>query len=125
MYEDTKDKKLGEIDNSIKQQKIERIEQVVDMQQVNNELKRKFRNLEDRSRRDNLRIDGIPEHDQESRNHTEEILKDALQFKLKVPIELEQKKEVKAELWLKSSLATKVNKYAILVYDKIYSRDKL
>ena len=34
MYQDTNDNKLVEIDNSIKQQKIERIAQVEDMQQV-------------------------------------------------------------------------------------------
>ena len=42
MYEDTNDKKLVEIDNSIKQQKIERIAQVEDIQQVHHELKEKL-----------------------------------------------------------------------------------
>ena len=42
MYEDTNDNKLVEIDNSIKQQKIERIPQVKDIQQVHNELKEHF-----------------------------------------------------------------------------------
>ena len=42
MYEDTNDKKLVEIDNSIKQQKIERIAQVEDIQQVHNGLKEKL-----------------------------------------------------------------------------------
>ena len=42
MYEDTNDKKLVEIDNSIKQQKIEHIAQVGDIQQVHNELKEKL-----------------------------------------------------------------------------------
>ena len=51
MYEDTNDKKLGEIDNSIKQQKIKRTAPVEDMQQVHNESKEKLRNLKDRSRR--------------------------------------------------------------------------
>ena len=55
MYEDTNDKKLLQIDNSIKQQKIERITHVEDTQQVPNELKEKLRNLDDRSRRDNRR----------------------------------------------------------------------
>ena len=41
-YEDTNDNKLVEIDNSIKQQKIERIPQVKDIQQVHNELKEHF-----------------------------------------------------------------------------------
>ena len=51
MYEDTNDKRLVEIDNSIKQQKIERTAPVEDIQQVRNESKEKLRNLEDRSRR--------------------------------------------------------------------------
>ena len=55
MYEDNNDKKLLQIDNSIKQQKIERITHVEDTQQVPNELKEKLRNLDDRSRRDNRR----------------------------------------------------------------------
>ena len=45
MYEDTNDKKLLQIDNSIKQQKIERIAHVENIQQVPNELKEKLRNL--------------------------------------------------------------------------------
>ena len=55
MYEDTNDKKLLQIDNSIKQQKIERIAHVENIQQVPNELKEKLRNLDGRSRRDNLK----------------------------------------------------------------------
>ena len=51
MYEDTNDKKLGKIDNSIKQQKIERTAPVEDIQQVRHESKEKLRNLEDRSQR--------------------------------------------------------------------------
>ena len=47
--------KLVQIDNSKKQQKIERIAHVQDIQQVLNELKEKLRNLDDRSRRDNFR----------------------------------------------------------------------
>ena len=84
MYEDTNDKKLVEIDNSRKQQKIEHIAQVKDIQQVHNELKEKLRTLEDRSRRDNFRIDGIPEYEEESWDDTEELLKDALHEKLGV-----------------------------------------
>ena len=49
MYQDTNDNKLVDIDNSKKQQKVERIAQVEDIQQVNNELKENLRNLEDRS----------------------------------------------------------------------------
>ena len=80
MYQDTNDNKLVEIDNSIKQQKIERIAQVKDIQQVHNELTEKLRNLEDSSQRDNLRIDEISEYEEES----EELLKNALHEKLGV-----------------------------------------
>ena len=49
MYQETNDNKLVKIDNSKKQQKVERIAQVEDIQQVHNELKENLRNLEDRS----------------------------------------------------------------------------
>ena len=91
MYQDTNDNKLVEIDNSIKQQKIERIAQVEDIQQVQNELKEKLRSLEDRSRRDNLRVDGIPKYVEESWNDIEKILKYTLREKLGVnKIQLER-----------------------------------
>ena len=59
MYQDTNDNKLVETVNSIEQQKIECIAQVEDIQLVCNELKKKIRNLEDRSRRDNILVDEI------------------------------------------------------------------
>ena len=68
-------------------------------------MKGKLRNLEDRSRQDNLRVDGIPEYEEQSWNDTEELIKDALReklgktrYKMKEPIELEEKKQVKTEL---------------------------
>ena len=174
MYQDTNDNKLVEVDNSIKQQKIERIAQVEGIQQVHNELKKKLQNLEDRSRRDNLRVDGIPEYE-ESWDDTEELLKDTLREKLivnKIQIERAhrvgakkagkdrttvakfgsykgkqcvlneakcQKREdiyvyedfSKATVTIRKENRETVKalrqqgKYAILVYDKIYSRDKL
>ena len=44
----------------------------------NKRLKGKLRDLKDRSRRDNLRFDGVGEYENESWNDTEEILKDFL-----------------------------------------------
>ena len=44
----------------------------------NKRLKDKLRDLEDRSRRDNLRFDGVREYENESWNDTEEVLKDFL-----------------------------------------------
>ena len=82
MYQDTNDNKLVETVNSIEQQEIECIAQVEDIQLVYNELKEKIRNLEDRSRGDNIRVDGIPEYEEESWDDTEELLKDALREKL-------------------------------------------
>ena len=41
-------------------------------------LKDKLRDLKDRSRRDNLRFDGVIEYENESWNDTEEVLKDFL-----------------------------------------------
>ena len=66
MSQDTNDNKLEEIDSSIKQQKIERIAQVEAIRKKCNELKGKVRNLEDRSQRGKLRIDGITEYQEKS-----------------------------------------------------------
>ena len=52
--------------NSIKHQIIECIAQVKDIQQVHNELKEKLQTLEDRSQRDNVRVDGIQNYEEES-----------------------------------------------------------
>ena len=66
MSQDTNDNKLEEIDSSIKQQKIERMAQVAAIRKKCNELKGKVRNLEDRSQRGKLRIDGITEYQEKS-----------------------------------------------------------
>ena len=47
-------------------------------------MKEKVRNLEDRSRQDNLHVDGKPEYEEESWDDTEELLKDILREKLDV-----------------------------------------
>ena len=57
MFEDTNNNKLMETDNSIKQQKIERMAQVEVIRKKHNELKEKAQNLEDRSQRGNPCID--------------------------------------------------------------------
>lgn len=84
MHQDTYESKLVEIDNSIRQEIIESISQVEDIQQKYNELKEKVRNLECRSRRDNLRVDGRREYEEESWDDTEELLKGILHEKLGV-----------------------------------------
>ena len=47
-------------------------------------MKEKLWNLEDSSRRDNLRIDWIPEYEEKFWDDTEKLLKDALREKLGV-----------------------------------------
>ena len=44
----------------------------------NKRLKDEIRDLKDRSRRDNLRFDGVREYENETWNDTEEVLKDFL-----------------------------------------------
>ena len=75
--------------------------------------------LEDRSRRDNLRFDGIEEWEEESWADTEQNLKDTLseiqihEDFLKATVEIWKKN------WEKVKELRDQNKYAILVYDKI------
>ena len=58
-----------------KQRNIEHYEKIED---DNERLKDKLRDLEDQSRRDNLCFDGARKHENESWNDTEEVLKDFL-----------------------------------------------
>ena len=51
-------------------------------EEENSLLKEKLRDLEDRSRRDNLRIDGLPEMDNETWLDSEETLKKLFSSKL-------------------------------------------
>ena len=138
-------------------------------------MREKLQNLEDRSWRDNLCVDGIPECEEESWGNTEELFKDTLRETLGVnKIQIERANRVGAKetdkdktivakfgsckgkqrvlnetrcqeiediyVYEDFSKATvgiikkdreKVKglrqhgKYAILVYDEIYSRDKL
>ena len=105
MYQDTNDNKLMEIDNSIKQQKIEQMAQVEGIQKKHNELKEKAQNFQDRSQLGNPHIDGIREYQEKSCDDTEALLKDTLPEKLDAdqtqterPIQVERKKQVTAEL---------------------------
>ena len=137
----------------------------------NDDTNNKLRILEDRSRRDNLRFDGIEEWEEESWADTEQNLKDTLSdilgiqnvkierahrvgdkkrspcrtivaklssFKMKERILAEAKKmkpkgiqiyedfskatvEIRKKNWEKVKELRAQNKYAILVYDKIYT----
>ena len=139
----------------------------------NKEQDDKLRVLEDRSRRDNLRFDGIPEYKNETWADTEDILKDTLReqlgmnnmkiegahrtgtntqstcrtiiakftsYKTKERILKEAKNQkpkdiwiyedfsketvkIRKELWERVRELRSKNKYAILVYDKIYTCD--
>ena len=84
MFEDTNNNKLMETDNSIKQQKIERMAQVEVIRKKHNELKEKTQNLEDRSQRGNPRIDRLTEYQKKVSDNTEQLLKDSLPEKLDV-----------------------------------------
>ena len=54
--------------------------------------------MEDRSRQDNLRLDGIPEYEDESWDDTEDLLKDVLREKLDVDkIQIERAHRVEAK----------------------------
>ena len=79
-YQNTNDNKLVEVDNSIKQQK-SRTHSTGRTHTTRNTMTWK---KNDRSRQDNLRIDGIPEYEKEPWDDTEELLKDALHKKLGV-----------------------------------------
>ena len=62
-------------------------------------MKEKARNLQDRSRKDNLRLDGIPEYEEETQDVTEKLLKNTLCEKLcviKIQIKRAHRDEAKA-----------------------------
>ena len=84
MCQDNNDNKLIETDNSIKQQKIERMAQVEGIRKKRNELKEKVQNVEDSSQRGNPRIDGVTEYQEKSWDNTGELLKDTLPEKVDV-----------------------------------------
>ena len=74
-YLDVFDDKIKEIEDSIEKIKKKHKNEIIQLEKENEDSKDKLRMLEDRSRRDNLRFDGIEEWEDESSADTEENLK--------------------------------------------------
>ena len=75
-YQNVFDDKIKELEDSIKKIKENHKKEIIQLNNENEDSKDKLRILENRSRRDNLRFDGIQEWRDESWADTEEILKD-------------------------------------------------
>ena len=166
-----KDEELKDTGNLIDKIKETFKSEIEKLKKDNDDTNNKLRILEDRSRRDNLRFDGIEEWEEESWADTEQNLKDTLSdilgiqnvkierahrvgdkkrspcrtivaklssFKMKERILAEAKKmkpkgiqiyedfskatvEIRKKNWEKVNKLRAQNKYAILVYDKIYT----
>ena len=170
-YQNITDDKLKDTENSIDKIKETFKREIEKLKKDNDDTNNKLRILEDCSRRDNLRFDGIEEWKEESWADTEQNLKDTLSetlgiqninierahrvgdkkrppcrkiveklssFKIKERILTEAKKrkskgiqiyedfskatvEIRKKNWEKIKELRAQNKYAILVYDKIYT----
>ena len=72
------EKRMDILEEKIKKEKQKCQDNLKLMSNENKELREKLRNLEDRSRRDNLRFSGIEEYQQETWDDTEQVLKDFL-----------------------------------------------
>ena len=86
-YQDVFDDKIKEIEDSIEKIKEKHKNEIIQLEEENENSKDKLRMLEDRSRRDNLRFDGIEEWEDESWADTEENLK----LKIKETLGIENK----------------------------------
>ena len=72
------EEKIKKIEERIDKEKQKNMRHCEKIEDENKGVKDKLRDLEDRSRRDNLRFDEVKEYENESWNDTEEILKDFL-----------------------------------------------
>ena len=72
------------MDEKIKNDKQQHGNEIDQLRQENEYLREKLRDIEDRSRRDNLRIDGLQEVENETWEQTEKILKSMIQEKLEI-----------------------------------------
>ena len=68
------EKKFEKDEGKVKSYKVQHDKDINELWQENEYLREKMRDLEDRSRRDNLRVDGLKEIDNETWEKTEEIL---------------------------------------------------
>ena len=78
------DEKFKEINKKLKNDKQQHGNKIDELWQENEYLREKLRDIEDRSRRDNLRIDGLQEVENETWEQTEKILKGMIQEKLEI-----------------------------------------
>ena len=77
-YQNIADDKLKDTENSIDKIKETSEREIEKLKKDNDDINNKLRILEDHSRRDNLRFDGIEEWEEESWADTEQNLKDTL-----------------------------------------------
>ena len=68
------DKKIEKAEGKVNQYKLQHDKDINELWQENEYLREKMRDLEDRSRLDKLRVDGLKETDNETWEQTEEIL---------------------------------------------------
>ena len=76
--------KFKEINHELKNDKQQHDNAIDELCQENEYLCEKLRDMEDRSRRDDLRIDGLKEVENETWQQTEQILKSMIQEKLEI-----------------------------------------
>ena len=80
--QEMQDEKTKSVEKLVKEVEKKYKQEIESLIIKNKEQDDKLRVLEDRSRRDNLRFDGIPEYKNETRADTEDILKDTLREQL-------------------------------------------
>ena len=78
------EKKLQKVNDNLREQKQKHKEDINELWKDNDQLCERLRDLEDRSRRDNLRTDGIAELENETWEQTEEILHNLFKEKLEL-----------------------------------------
>ena len=78
------EKKFQKVNDNLSKQKQKHKEDINELWKDNDQLCERLRDLEDRSRRDNLRIDGIAELENETWEQTEEILHNLFKEKLEL-----------------------------------------
>ena len=78
------EKKFHKVDDNLSKQKQKHKEDISELWKDNDQFCERLRDLEDRSRLDNLRIDGIAEVENETWEQTEEILQNLFKEKLQL-----------------------------------------
>ena len=78
------DKKFKEVNKNLNNDKQQHGNKIDELWQENEYLREKLRDIEGRCRRDNLRIDGLQEVENETWEQTEKILKGMIQEKLEI-----------------------------------------